>query len=84
MNWVTALQEYDLEIKLAKIVKGQGFFSLLARASNIQEPESIEDTKEINQISTRGSESQYTDLIFYLKMGTLLPISPIKTNVPLD
>ena len=25
-NWVTTLQEYDLEIKPAKIVKGQGFF----------------------------------------------------------
>ena len=24
-NWVTALQEYDTEIKLENIVKGQGF-----------------------------------------------------------
>jgi len=24
-NWVTALQEYDVEIKPANIVKGQGF-----------------------------------------------------------
>lgn len=29
-NWVTTLQEYDSEIKLAKIVRGQGFCRLLA------------------------------------------------------
>eukprot|EP00253_Pinus_taeda_P020765 PITA_20765 len=38
-NWVTALQEYDLEIKPAKIVRGQCFCRLLAGASNIQESE---------------------------------------------
>eukprot|EP00253_Pinus_taeda_P030347 PITA_30347 len=36
-NWVTALQEYDLEIKPAKIVRGQGFCKLLVGASNITE-----------------------------------------------
>ena len=25
-NWVTALQEYDVEIRPAKMVRGQGFF----------------------------------------------------------
>lgn len=32
-NWVTALQEYDAEIKPANIVKGLGFFKMLAGAS---------------------------------------------------
>ena len=36
-NWVTALQEYDLEIKPANIVRGQGFCKMLARASQISE-----------------------------------------------
>ena len=36
-NWVNALQEYDIEIKLAKIVKGQGFCRMLAGASNLSE-----------------------------------------------
>ena len=36
-NWVTALQEYDLEIKPAKIVRGQGFCRLLAGESNVLE-----------------------------------------------
>jgi len=34
-NWVIALEEYDLDIKPTKIVKGQGFCKLLAGASNI-------------------------------------------------
>lgn len=66
-NWVTTLQEYDLEIKLAKIVKGQGFCRLLAGASNIQQPKNTEDIEEINQISIIDLELQYADLIFYLK-----------------
>eukprot|EP00253_Pinus_taeda_P036090 PITA_36090 len=36
-NWVTSLQEYDAEIRLANIVKGQGFCKMLARASLISE-----------------------------------------------
>lgn len=44
-KWVTTLQEYDLEIKLAKIVKGQGFCRLLVGASNIQETEGTKGTK---------------------------------------
>eukprot|EP00253_Pinus_taeda_P017021 PITA_17021 len=68
-NWVTALQEYDLEIKPAKIVRGQGFCRLLAGASNIQESGDTEHIEEIKQISITNSESQYADLIFYLKNG---------------
>ena len=29
-NWVTALQDYDLEFKLATIIKGQGMCKLIA------------------------------------------------------
>eukprot|EP00253_Pinus_taeda_P031606 PITA_31606 len=48
-NWVTTLQEYDLEIKPAKIVKGQGFCRLLAGASNIQEPEEKPEAQKVLQ-----------------------------------
>jgi len=72
-NWVTTLQEYDLEIKPAKIVRGQGFCRLLAGASNIQEPGDTEYIEEINQISITYSKSQYADLIFYLKNGYAPP-----------
>eukprot|EP00253_Pinus_taeda_P009284 PITA_09284 len=72
-NWVTALQEYDLEIRPEKIVRGQGFCRILAGASNIPESSDTDPTEEINQISVIGSESQYADLIFYLENGYAPP-----------
>eukprot|EP00253_Pinus_taeda_P007508 PITA_07508 len=72
-NWVTTLQEYDLEIKPAKIVRGQGFCRLLAEASNISESGDTDHIEEINQISITDSKSQYADLIFYLKNGHAPP-----------
>ena len=33
-NWVTTLQEYDLEFKPASIVKGQGLCKLIAEGKN--------------------------------------------------
>ena len=33
-NWVTALQEYDLEFKPASIVKGQGLCKLMTEGQN--------------------------------------------------
>eukprot|EP00253_Pinus_taeda_P015411 PITA_15411 len=41
-NWITALQEYDLEIKPTSIVRGQGFCKMLAGASQIPENSSEE------------------------------------------
>ena len=35
-NWLTTLQEYDLEIKPAKLVKGQGLCKLMAEAQETQ------------------------------------------------
>ena len=68
-NWVTTLQEYDIDIKPAKIVRGQGFFILLAGASNIPENQDQDNVVQANQVSIIDSESQYVDLIFYLKNG---------------
>ena len=58
-----------MHIKPTKIVKGQGFFRLLAGASNIQEPEGTKDFEAINQISITDPKSQYAALVFYLKNG---------------
>eukprot|EP00253_Pinus_taeda_P032840 PITA_32840 len=79
-NWVTALQEYDLEIKPTKIVRGQGFYRLLAGASNIPESSVTNQFEEINQISIADSESQYADLIFYLKNGYAPPNMSYKSK----
>eukprot|EP00253_Pinus_taeda_P022767 PITA_22767 len=72
-NLVTTLQEYDLEIKPTNIVRGQGFCRLLAGASNIPKSSDTNQSETINQISIIDSESQYADLIFYLKNGYAPP-----------
>ena len=38
-NWLTTLQEYDLEIKSAKSVKGQGLCKLAVEAQDLQTKE---------------------------------------------
>ena len=38
-NWLASLQEYVLEIKLAKIVKGQELCKLAAEALDLQDDE---------------------------------------------
>ena len=47
-NWVTTLQEYDIDIKPIKIVRGQGFCRLLAGAHNIPEDQ---DSNQDIQVS---------------------------------
>jgi len=66
-NWVTALQEYDVEIKPTNIVKGQGFCKMLAGASLIYEIPSSE--VQMCEVSLNDIESLYVDIIFYLKNG---------------
>lgn len=68
-NWVTALQEYDIEIKSAKIVKRQGFCTMLAGASNLSKLQHSGDDVQIYEVSLKDSESRYVDIIFYLKNG---------------
>ena len=36
-NWVTALQEYDLEFKTTSIVRGQGLCKLMVEGNNNEE-----------------------------------------------
>ena len=68
-NWVTTLQEYDIDIKPTKIVRGQGFCRLLAGAQNIPENQGPNQDIQVSQISVTNSGSQYVDLIYYLKNG---------------
>ena len=57
---------------------------VFAEASNIQEPGDTQHIEEINQISITDSQSQYANLIFYLKNGYAPPNLSIKTKGPLD
>eukprot|EP00253_Pinus_taeda_P019263 PITA_19263 len=66
-NWITALQEYDLEIKPASIVRGQGFCKMLAGASHI--PKSSSEEVQTYEVSLNDIEYLYADTIYYLKNG---------------
>ena len=63
-NWVTALQEYDAEIKPTNIVKGQGFCKMLAGASLISEILSLNQEVQMYEVSLNDIESIYADIIY--------------------
>ena len=48
-NWVTALQEYDLEFKLTTIIKGQGLCKLMAESQDDEEKD-WENEAELHMI----------------------------------
>ena len=75
---LTTLQEYDLEIKPAKLVKGQGLCKLSAKA---QDPQMEEEEGWDNEVDMLQSEvlymptstnSWYNDLKYYLTHGSSL------------
>lgn len=66
-NWVTALLEYDIEIKPASIVKGQGFFKMLAGALLMSEIPSAEI--QMYEVRLNDVGSLFADIIYYLKNG---------------
>lgn len=68
-NWVTTLQEYDIEIRRAKIVEGQGFCRILARESILSTLQDSGDDIQVYEVSLNDTESKYVDIIFYLKNG---------------
>lgn len=66
---MTILQEYNLEIKPAKIVKGQGFCRLVTGINDTSIDEVIGNIEQITYVLPISTQSQYVDLIFYLKNG---------------
>jgi len=66
-NWVTALQEYDIKITPANIVKGEGFCKMLAGASLMSKIPSAKI--QMYEVSLNNVESLYVDIIYYLKNG---------------
>ena len=71
---MTALQEYYLEIKPAKIVKGQGLCLLSSQSNNPEDQQTKWDQEEavpigsINAIETTTSE-WYDHIKFFLNHG---------------
>lgn len=66
-NWVTSLQEYDIEIKPAKIVRRKGFCKLLTWEFNIPAEGDTSNNEHIYEVSVIEVDSQYADLIFLLE-----------------
>ena len=73
-NWVTVLQEYDLEFKPATIIKGQGLCKLMEKIQNNKDDD-WENEAELHMINMcpifTFSKSWYKDLIHYLQQGYL-------------
>ena len=74
-NWLTTLQEYDLEINLAKLVKVQGLCKL---ATEAQDPQTKEEGWD-NEVDLLQNEvlympaptnSWYNDMKYYLTHGS--------------
>lgn len=72
-NWVMTLQEHDIEIRLAKIVKGQGFFKMLGGASSLPALQDSGNNIQIYEVSLNDTKSRYADTIFYLRKGYAPP-----------
>jgi hypothetical protein len=70
-NWVTSLQEYDIEITPAEIVRGQGLCKLVVNSAIGQQNEtdmSLQDQHNQNQICCAQNLTSpwYDDIKFYL------------------
>jgi len=68
-NWITALQEYDVEIQPTKIVRGQGFCKKITGASHLTTKEDQGNEVKILEARLNDAQSQYANLKFYLKNG---------------
>ena len=69
-DWVTTLQEYDLEFKTKTIIKGKGLCKLIAEIQD-NEDGAWENEVELHMIDMclvfTALESWYIDLIYYLQ-----------------
>ena len=70
------MQEYDLEIKPAKLVKGQGLCKLTAEALDLQKEEEEGWENEVDMLQREvlyipaSTNSWYNDLKYYLTHGS--------------
>jgi hypothetical protein len=71
-QWVSKIQEYDLEIKPTKIIKGQGLAQMLTE--NNQEAIQMGESEQINVVVSKLEHDEwYSDIIHYLKNFSCLP-----------
>ena len=53
---VTTLQEYDVEIRTAKIFRGQGFCKMLSGASHLSTEEDESNEVKISEVSLNNAQ----------------------------
>ena len=74
-NWLTTLEEYDLEIKPSKLVKGQGLCKLVVEAQDpqIEQEEGWDNEVDLLQNEVlympASTNSWYIDMKYYLTHG---------------
>jgi hypothetical protein len=65
-KWVSKIQEYDLEIKPTKIVKGQGLSQMLTESN--EEAIQMGESEQVNVVvSELEHDEWYSNIIYYLK-----------------
>jgi hypothetical protein len=65
-KWVSKIQEYDLEIKPTKIVKGQGLSQMLTERN--EEAIQMGENEQVNVVvSELEHDEWYSDIIYYLR-----------------
>jgi hypothetical protein len=65
-KWVSKIQDYDLEIKPTKIIKGQGLAQMLTESNQVAIQ--MGESEKINvMISELEHDKWYSDIIYYLK-----------------
>jgi hypothetical protein len=62
-NWLAKIQEYDIEIKPLKVVKGQELCKLMARI------DAVNEYIYISPGSSLLTSKWYKNIIFYLSSG---------------
>ena len=63
-NWLEKIQEYDIEIKTLKYIKGQGLCKLIVNGDSVDRMISISFREPL------ANSKWYGDIIFYLRFGT--------------
>lgn len=67
-NWISKIQEYDLEIKPTKLVRGRGLYQLMAEGiPKEQELDDFEDLPKVLFVST--TDEWYSNIAFFLTYG---------------
>jgi hypothetical protein len=65
-KWVSQIQEYDLEIKPTKIIKGQGLEKMMTKIN--QEAIEVGQKEQVNIVVSEIENNEwYSDIIYYLK-----------------